>query len=115
MRIGHNYLPAFQIFPQLAHEVVKSENDNSAEIIIPTLVPNEQINISYLYFPPTVYSQINTYCKSDEMYAKHINVIPTAQIGKSLQIVTSGVLFVGASTIVYWLFCWLIDIIRNGT
>ena len=75
IRIGHNFLPAFQIFPQLAREVVKGAN-NSAEIVIPTLVPGEQINISYLYFPPEVYSQVHSYCKSDEMAAKYINVIP---------------------------------------
>ena len=106
VRIGHNFLPAFQIYPQLAHEVVRGPN-NSAEIIIPTLVPGEQINISYLYFPPEVWGQVHSYCKSDEMTAKYINVIPAAQLNKLQLSVIWALLFVGATTLVYWAIYWL--------
>lgn len=106
VRIGHNFLPAFQIHPQLAHEVVRGTN-NSAEIIIPTLVPGEQINISYLYFPPDVWSQVHSYCKSDEMTAKYINIIPTAQPNKLQLAAVWSLLFIGASTLVYWAIYWL--------
>ena len=106
VRIGHNFLPAFQIFPQLAHQVVKSET-GSAEIVIPTLVPGEQINISYLYFPPEVWSQIHSYCKSDEMAAKYINIIPAAQLNKLQLAAIWSLLFIGASTLVYWAIYWV--------
>jgi hypothetical protein len=105
IRIGHNFLPAFQIYPQLAHEVVKAE-DGSAEIVIPTLVPGEQVSVSYLYFPPNAWNQVHSYCKSDEMEAKYVNVIPTAQLNKFQITVFSIVLFVGATTIVYWAIYW---------
>lgn len=101
VRIGHNFLPPFQIYPQLAHEVVRGAN-KSAEILIPTLVPGEQINISYLYFPPNVWSQVHSYCKSDEMEAKYINIIPTAQLNKLQLAVIWCLLFIGTSTLVYW-------------
>lgn len=106
VRIGHNFLPAFQIHPQLAHEVVRGAN-NSAEIVIPTLVPGEQINISYLYFPPDVWSQVHSYCKSDEMAAKYINIIPAAQLNKLQLAAIWSLLFIGASTLVYWAIYWL--------
>lgn len=106
VRIGHNFLPAFQIYPQLAHEVVRGAG-NSAEIIIPTLVPGEQINISYLYFPPDVWSQVHSYCKSDEMAAKYINVIPAAQLNKIQLSIIWTLLFIGATTLVYWSIFWL--------
>ncbi|MGE5241046.1 MAG: hypothetical protein ACM3NI_05305 [Bacteroidota bacterium] len=106
VRIGDNFLPAFQIHPQLAHEVVRGPN-NSAEIIIPTLVPGEQINISYLYFPPDVWNQVHSYCKSDEMSAKYINIIPAAQLNKLQLTAIWGLLFVGAPTLVYWAIYWL--------
>jgi hypothetical protein len=106
VRIGHNFLPAFQIYPQLSHEIVRGP-DNSAEIIIPTLVPGEQINISYLYFPPAVWSQVHSYCKSDEMTAKYINVIPSVQPNKFQLVVIWGLLFMGVSTLVYWAIYWL--------
>ena len=106
VRVGHNFLPAFQIYPQLSHEVVKGAN-NSAEIIIPTLVPGEQINISYLYFPPNLWSQVHSYCKSDEMTAKYINIIPTQQLNRAQLAVVWCLLFVGASTLVYWAIYWV--------
>jgi hypothetical protein len=106
VRIGHNFLPAFQIYPQLSHEVVRGAG-NSAEIIIPTLVPGEQISISYLYFPPDLWSQVHSYCKSDEMTAKYINVIPAAQLNKFQLSLTWMLLFVGATTLVYWFIYWL--------
>jgi hypothetical protein len=106
VRIGHNFLPAFQIFPQLSHEVLKGKN-NSAEIFLPTLVPGEQITISYLYFPPDLWSQVHSYCKSDEMAAKYINIIPSVQLNKIQTTVIWSLLFIGASTIVYWLIYWI--------
>jgi hypothetical protein len=101
VRVGHNFLPAFQVFPQLAHEIIKGDG-GSAEIVIPTLVPGEQINISYLYFPPNLWSQVHSYCKSDEMAAKYINIMPAIQPSKLQLFVVWGLMFVGASTLVYW-------------
>lgn len=102
VRLGHNFLPAFQIYPSVAYTTVEGPN-NSVEIIFPTLVPSEQVFVSYLYFPPDLWSHVNTYCKSDEMAARYVNVIPTIQPSK-LQLFTFSILiFVGASTIAYWL------------
>jgi len=106
VRVGHNFLPAFQIYPQLSHEVING-SDNSAEIVIPTLVPGEQINISYIYFPPDTWNGVHSYCKSDEMSAKVLNVIPALQLNKLQLSVIWGLMFVGASTLVYWLLSWV--------
>lgn len=104
VRIGHNILPpSYQLFPQLQHEVVTEGPNKPAEILIPTLVPNEQINISYLYFPPTTYNQIHSYCKSDEMSAKYVNIVPSPQLGKLQIFLLWGLIFVGVSTLVYWM------------
>ena len=46
------------------------------EILFPSLVPNEQITVSYLYLPPVTWDQINLGVKSDEGFAKVIRVIP---------------------------------------
>lgn len=107
VRIGHNFLPAFQIYPQLAHEIIRG-GDGSAEIVIPTLVPGEQINISYLYFPPHLFSQVHSHCKSDEMAAKYINIMPAIQPSKLQLFAVWGLMFVGASTLLYWTIYWLL-------
>lgn len=104
IRIGHNYLPkSFQLYPQLTHEIAWGTN-GSAEILIPTLVPSEQVNISYLYWPPVVWSKIHSYCKCDEVNAKYLNVAPTQQLSKLQLTVLWSLIFIGASTVVYWLF-----------
>ncbi|MGY2237803.1 hypothetical protein [Pseudomonas gingeri] len=109
VRIGHHFLPDFQIYPSLIHEVIKGP-DNTAEILIPTLVPGEQITIGYLYFPPQTFQNINNYCKSDEVLAKYLNVTPMVPASK-IQLRTLWTLvFIGASSLVYWiltlLFIW---------
>ena len=103
VRIGHNFLPkGFQIFPPLSHTVLESP-DGSAEIVIPTLVPGEQVSISYLYFPPRTWNQVNAYTKSDEGLANIINAIPTPQPSRLVVLIIWLLMFLGASTLVYWL------------
>ncbi len=106
VRIGHNFLPAHQIFPQVSHEIIPGTN-GSAEILVPTLVPGEQVTISYLYFPPRLWSEVHSYCKCDEMAAKYINIIPSPQLGKFQVAIIWTLIFVGASTLVYWAIYWL--------
>lgn len=104
VRIGHNYLPkSFQLYPQLTHEVTPGDNE-AAEILIPTLVPGEQVNISYLYFPPDTWHKVHSYCKSDEVNSKYINVVPSPQLGLPQKTLIWFLIFIGASTMVYWLF-----------
>ncbi len=101
--IGHNYFPRdYQIFPAIAHEVRKVP-DSADEIVIPILVPQEQITISYLYWPPVTYAQINTYVKSDDGLAKVLNVIPTPQASKWLVVSAWILVALGAITAVYFL------------
>lgn len=104
VRIGHNHLPiSYNLFPSIKHEVLEGPEGKS-EILIPTLVPEEQVNISYLYFPPITWKQINSYCKSDEMQAKYVNVIPSPRPAKPLIALLWTLIFIGASTTIYWLF-----------
>ncbi|PFG24152.1 hypothetical protein ATH90_2942 [Pseudomonas lurida] len=107
VRIGHYFLPDFQITPPLNYEVNRN-TDNTGEILIPTLVPGEQIAIGYLYFPPQTYQNINSYCKSDEVLAKYINVVPMAPIGKVQVFILWSLVFIGASSLVYWLLTLLV-------
>jgi len=56
IRLGHNILPEnVKIYPEVQYtkEITPS---GSSEIVIPALVPKEQITISYLYFPPTTWN-----------------------------------------------------------
>jgi hypothetical protein len=58
VRLRHNVLPDFVIWPEVQHHT-EDLPSGGREIVIPTLVPGEQIIISYLYFPPVTFDQVN--------------------------------------------------------
>ena len=103
VRLGHNVLPEhITVFPNIKHTIERNE-DSSGEIVIPVLVPKEQITISYLYFPPTTWDQINVYTKSNEGLAKILNVIPVPLPAKLFVGTIWFLVFVGSSLLLYWL------------
>ncbi|EPT9269351.1 hypothetical protein ACVTOL_004783, partial [Vibrio parahaemolyticus] len=103
VRIGHTHLPkSYVVYPPLNH-TVEEDAQGCSELIIPNLVPDEQVTIQYLYYPPITWDRINTYTKSDEMQAKYVNVIPSPQIPMVQQITMLVLMFIGASTTLYWL------------
>jgi hypothetical protein len=101
VRIGHYVLPEhFQLFPSIPHTVERNAG-SVAEIIIPKLVPDEQITVSYLYFPPLLWSQIHAYTKSDEGFAKILTVLPTPQLSKWKSRAIWTLIFIGAASLIY--------------
>src|SRR5690242_3326363 len=77
VRIGHSILPDnFQLYPSISH-TVERDGGRIAEIIIPTLVPDEQVTISYLYVPPLIWNQLRAYRTSDGGFGKVFHVLPT--------------------------------------
>ncbi len=102
VRIGHNTLPDYQLQPAIPHQQ-ESIPGGGAEIIIPKLVAGEQVTISYLYFPPLTWDRVNTYTKSDEGFARILNVLPTPQPPKWLAHLLWAMVFVGSATLLYLL------------
>jgi len=101
VRIGHNVLPDnYQLYPPVPHTVEHSPG-GIAEIVIPKLVAEEQITVSYIYFPPLLWSQIHVYTKSDEGFAKILNVLPTPQISKWMSLVIWILIFIGSVSLIY--------------
>lgn len=114
IRVGHNFLPkSFQIYPPVSHTILPGPG-SADEILIPTLVPNEQVSISYLYFPPLTFNQVNAYTKSDEGLAQIINVIPTPRPSKIVVGVLWALVFVGASTVSYWALLYVARTVMPG-
>lgn len=110
VRLGHNVLPDYQIYPSVPHTVEQPPGGGS-EIVIPILVPGEQVTVSYLYVPPLTWDRVNVYTKSDEGFAKILNVIPTPQPPKWVVGVLWSLVFVGVTAILYLLVAgvrWLL-------
>ena len=73
VRISHNVLPNIKIYPETDYEV-KELPSGGKELILPRITPKKEYTISYLYFPPITYDQINSSIESDAGPAKIINV-----------------------------------------
>lgn len=103
VRLTHAVLPInITVYPPVQYSIERNP-EGAGEIVIPVLVPKEQVTISYLYFPPLLWSQINVNTKSDEGFAKIISVIPVPQPNKAVITGVWTLVFVGASFLFYWL------------
>ncbi|HAT9718361.1 TPA: hypothetical protein ACK8SK_000240 [Legionella pneumophila] len=101
VRLGHNFLPNYNIYPNIKFELTNLPNGGK-EISFPILVPNEQVTISYLYFAPTVYTDINTHVKSDDGLAKVISVIHSPNLSIKIKTMLNILVFVGSTTLIYF-------------
>jgi hypothetical protein len=73
------------------------------ELLFPTIVPTQEITISYLYYPPLLAGQINMPIRSDEGMARVLHVLPTAQIPVWLRFILWVLISVGTISILYFL------------
>jgi len=112
VRLGHQVLPAFSVYPSVRYEVVDLP-DGSQEIVFPSLVPGEQVTVAYLYFPPTLWNNVNSYTKSDEGFAKIINVLPVQQWSRWLAAVAWLLIAVGLITTVYSIAEFILFLVRH--
>lgn len=100
VRLRHATLPSFQVFPSIEYKV-NDLPDGAKEIAIPRMVPNEQITISYLYFPPLTYAGVNAGIQSDEGFAKAIPVLLQRQYPRWFNALAGMLLLVGFATVLY--------------
>ncbi len=103
VRLRHMVLPEFNIWPEVVHNVESLKNGNK-EIVIPILVPNEEITISYMYFPPLTVNQINATIKSDQGFAQQISVLLQRQMPRWFNWIVAVLTLMGLVTVVYFLF-----------
>jgi hypothetical protein len=72
------------------------------EIQFDTLAPQQQVTLSYLYFPPLFVGQIHEPIRCDEVMARVVNVLPTIVYPRWVKAIAWVVLLVGFVTIVYF-------------
>jgi hypothetical protein len=111
VRLGHRVLPDFQIQPSIDHSL-NVLPDGSKEILIPVLVPKEEIHLSYLYQPPTTYNQINIYVKSDEGFAKVLKVFQTPVYPNWMTNILKILVFIGATAAIYLIITLVIWVLK---
>jgi hypothetical protein len=103
VRLAHRVLPVnVTIYPPVQYSI-EHNPEGASEIVLPVLVPKEQVTVSYLYFPPLTWDQVNASTKSDEGFAKILNVIPMPQPHKAVLTAVWALVFIGTSFVFYWL------------
>ena len=100
VRLAHPYLPDFNVLPDMGHHV-EDLPGGGKEIVFPALVPNEQVTVSYLYFPPVTWDRINGAVKSDEGLARVLQVLPTRQYPRWFNRTAAILMLAGLVAIVY--------------
>jgi hypothetical protein len=103
IRLHHFYLPDFKIWPAVPHSV-ETLPDTSRDIVIPNLVPGEQITISYLYFPPVVVDQVNAGIKYDQGFAHAIPVLLQRQYPRWVGRIVGALMILGLTSVLYLLY-----------
>lgn len=103
VRLHHTILPDFNIWPTIVHRVDQLP-DGSSDIVIPTLVPGEEIKISYLYFPPVTVAEVNAGIKSDQGFAQAITVLLQRQYPRWFNITVALLMLTGFISVVYILY-----------
>lgn len=100
IRIHHNTLPDFNIWPTAVY-AVEELPDGTKDIVIPRLVPGEQITISYLYFHPTTVDHVNAGIKCDQGFSQEIPVLLQRQFPRWVRFLVGTLMIAGLVTIFY--------------
>ena len=103
LRLSHTFLPGFNIWPPVEYQLKEVPN-SGRDIVIPTVIPNQQLSISYLYFPPVTYADVNAGVKCDEGFATQIPVLLQRQYPKWFNYSAAVLMIVGMATLAYGLF-----------
>lgn len=111
IRIHHNTLPDFNIWPTVVH-TVETLSDGTQDIVIPALVPGEQITISYLYFHPVTVDRVNAGIKSDQGFSQQISVLLQRQFPRWVRVVVGTLMVAGLVAIIYGLYTAISTAIR---
>ncbi len=100
VRLNHNVLPDFTIVPTAAYSI-QTLPDGTSDILIPRIVPGEALTISYLYFPPVTWNQVNAGIKFDDGFARPIPVLLQRQYPRWVTTTLTLLALVGLVAVVY--------------
>jgi hypothetical protein len=79
IHVSHFVLPEnFNVFPDTEYEV-RTLPGRGSDLFFSTFPPGFQLTISYLYFPPLLFNQINSFVRYRDGFARAITVLPTPQ------------------------------------
>lgn len=111
IRLHHANLTDFTIWPSVVY-LIEALPDGTRDIVIPALIPGEEITVSYLYFPPLTAAGVNAGIKCDQGFAQAIPVLLQRQYPKWVNRVIGVLLVVGVITTLYFVYLGIASIAR---
>lgn len=108
VRVEHNPLIAniqtmISVYPPIRYQIFKIPGGGE-ELQFDRLLSDEEVIITYVYFPPLKFDQIVSRVKSDECIAKRVNVLLSRQFPLWFLNILRVLLVIGFVTSVYWVF-----------
>ena len=101
VRVSHNVLPEqFNLFPSVPYSI-EPLPDGKKDIVIAKLVPQQLIVISYLYYPPLLWSQVHAGIRSDEGFAKQVQMLLQRKVPTWLAVFSVIGFLIGCLTVLY--------------
>jgi hypothetical protein len=101
VRVSHQVLPdQFNINPSVPYTVERLPGGQK-DIVIPKLVPKQQIVISYLYYPPLTFDQINAGIRSDEGFATPVEMELSEKTAAWVTVLGGAGFLIGCVTVLY--------------
>lgn len=109
VRLSHYLLPpTFSINPPARYST-EDVPDSGPDIVIPILVRNEQVTLTYLYAPPTTWRHVNSDLKCDEGMGQALSVLTVRRYPRWVNAAILYLMIVGLITSLYL----LMDTIRT--
>lgn len=100
VRVTHNTLPEFTVFPpeSYSQELLPG---GQTDLIFPLLRPGQELTVSYVYTNPLVWNQIHFGVQHDEGRALEVRVKPQLEHPKWVWVLSAVLIFSGAITVLY--------------
>jgi len=104
VRISHQVLPdQFNVSPSVPY-TVEALPSGYKDIVIPKLVPKQQIVISYLYYAPLTFAEINAGIRSDEGFATPVEMELSRKTPAWATALGVAAFLIGCLTVLYFLW-----------
>jgi hypothetical protein len=100
IRVMHRELPDFRVHPPVAY-TVENTPGGSHDVLIPRLVPGEELTLSYLYFPPLTAGSVHAGIKCDSGWATAIPVLLSRQPPRWARRCLLALTVIGVITVIY--------------
>jgi hypothetical protein len=103
VRISHAELPNFHVMPQVPYRIEELPGGHK-DIVIDSMVPGQQLTVSYLYVPPLIAGGVNTGLRCDQGIGQVVPVLLTRQHPAWLRRTLLAITVIGLVTVLYLLY-----------